>query len=685
MHLRDVTEDENRASLPRPPLQTRNLTWSIDEVTSLHSQRQKGLFFGSKKMFKKTKITTMFLAWFLIIALLPLVFYGYTSSRKTIKTLKSEVMNTLISITDNKARQIMTYFLEREKDVTTLASSPTIMNALKKFKIAFEKGKIVSPYYGLVSLNYNSIEREFGQFFTYYKESVGYYNLFLISPEGDVVFTVTKEDDLGTNLVIGPYKDSELAKVFERAKTLLETNMSDYKYYSPSSEPAAFIAAPVLSEGRLIGVVALQVDNDEISAIVNDYTGLGETGETIVASREGDEAVFVMPIRHDLHAAFRNKILIGSEELLSIQKAIKGQKGYGMSFDYRGKETLAVWRYLPHLRWGMVVKIDAEEAFAPVANLKNWSFFIGVITIFGVILAAFLVSGSISNPIINLTRTTRRIAGGDLTSKVDIKGSVEICELGASFNKMMEQLESSRRELTEHRDHLKELVDERTKDLRESEKQIKASLEGKEVLLKEIHHRVKNNLQVVSSLIMLQTENMKDERYIEMFNECQNRIKTMALIHDKLYRSKDIAKIELNDYIKSLVTETFRSYRKSTTKVKLKLDLEEIIIEIETAISCGLIINELISNSLKYAFPEDREGEIKISIRLLGKDEFEMIFSDNGIGIPEDIDYRNTKSLGLRLIVNLSERQLVGKIELDRSKGTKFQIRFKEVKHKKRV
>jgi two-component sensor histidine kinase len=115
------------------------------------------------------------------------------------------------------------------------------------------------------------------------------------------------------------------------------------------------------------------------------------------------------------------------------------------------------------------------------------------------------------------------------------------------------------------------------------------------------------------------------------------------------------------------------------------LDLEEIIIEIETAISCGLIINELISNSLKYAFPEDREGEIKISIRLLGKDEFEMIFSDNGIGIPEDIDYRNTKSLGLRLIVNLSERQLVGKIELDRSKGTKFQIRFKEVKHKKRV
>lgn len=454
----------------------------------------------------------MFLAWFLIIALIPLVFFGYTSSRRTMKTLKSEVENTLISITDNKARQIMTYFFEREKNVTSLARSPAIINAIKEYKAALEKGKTFSPINGLPAIYYESVEKEYGQYFTYYIESVGYDDLFLISHEGDVIYTVAREDELGTNLKTGPYKNSELAKVFERAKTLLETNMSDYRYYPPSDEPAAFIAAPVLSERRLIGVVALQVDNDEIRAIVNDYTGLGETGETIVALREGNQAVFVMPTRHDSHAAFKKKIFIGSEELLPIQKAIKGQKGYGMSVDYRDKKVLAVWRYLPHLRWGMVVKIDTKEAFQAIASLRNWSIFIGVITTIGVILTAFLVSGSISNPIINLTRTTRRIAGGDLTSKVDIKGSVEIGELGASFNKMMEQLEMSRKELTEHRDHLKEMVDERTKELKEAQEKL-ISEERFAVLGKlsgSIAHEIRNPLATIYATAYYLKRKLKD-------------------------------------------------------------------------------------------------------------------------------------------------------------------------------
>ncbi len=480
----------------------------------------------------------MFLVWFLIIALIPLVFFGYTSSRKTIKTLKSEVENTLISITDNKAQQIMTYFFEREKDITSLACSPAIINAIKEYKTALEKVKTLSPINGLPAIYYESVEREYGQYFAYYNESAGYDDLFLISPEGDVIFTVAKENDLGTNLKTGSYKGSELAKVFERAKTLLETNTSDYRYYMPSDEPAGFIAAPVLSEGRLLGVVALQVGNDEINAIVNDYTGLGETGETIVASREGNQAVFVMPTRHDSHAAFKKKIFFGSEEFLLLQKAIKGQKGYGMSIDYRDKEVLAAWRYLPHLRWGMVVKIDTEEAFQAINRLRNWSVFIGIITTIGVILTAFLVSGSISNPIINLTRTTKRIAGGDLTSKVDIKGSVEIGELGASFNKMMEQLEMSRTELTDHRDHLKEMVDERTKELKEAQEKL-ISEERFTVLGKlsgGIAHEIRNPLATIDSTAYYLKRKLKNvdektmsrlDRIIDQVNESTGIIQSL--------------------------------------------------------------------------------------------------------------------------------------------------------------
>lgn len=235
-----------------------------------------------------------------------------------------------------------------------------------------------------------------------------------------------------------------------------------------------------------------------------------------------------------------------------------------------------------------------------------------------------------------------------------------------------------------------------------AQKQIEASLIEKEVLLKEIHHRVKNNMQVISSLLKLQAGTLKDENLIEILKESQNRIKAMSLIHEKLYRSEDIANIDFGDYIKNLANDLFRFYNISTAKIKLKMDAGDVFINIDTAIPCGLIINELISNSLKYAFPEGKEGEIKISLHKITDMELqnadlksevrnpksemiELIVSDNGVGIPEDIDYRNTESLGLRLITNLTEHQLGGKVELNRDKGTEFRIRFNEVKYKERI
>ena len=587
-------------------------------------------------MFRKTKIDTMFLAWFLIIALIPLVFYGYTSSRKTIKTLKSEVENTLISTTDNKARQIMTYFFEREKDITSLGGSPTTINAINKFKKAF----MASIFYGLVSPNYNSVKEEFGQYFAYYKEAAGYYDLFLISPEGDVLFTVAKEDDLGTNLKTGPYKDSELAKVFERAKTLLETNMSDYRYYLPSDEPAAFIAAPVLSEGKLIGVVALQVDNDEIRAIVNDYAGLGETGETVVASREGDMAVFVMPTRHDTHAAFKNKIFVGSEEFLTIQKALEGQKGYGVSVDYRGKEVLAAWRYLPHLRWGMVVKIDTKEAFRPAVSLRDWSFFIGVITTIGVILAAFLVSGSISNPIINLTRTTRRIAGGDLTSKVDIQGSIEIGELGASFNKMMEQLEMSREELTEHRDHLKEMVDERTKELKKAQEKL-ISEERFAVLGKlsgGIAHEIRNPLATIDSTAYYLKRKLKDadektrsrlDRIIDQVRETTDIIQSLQ----DLTKMKEPKKT-LMDVCNIIEDGICISNIPRSVEIVNKVTKDKFFVDIDGK-QIAIVLRNIFANAVQAMF---NKGTIRITVDKAEDDFLEVSVMDSGPGIePENL------------------------------------------------
>jgi two-component sensor histidine kinase/sensor domain CHASE-containing protein len=202
-----------------------------------------------------------------------------------------------------------------------------------------------------------------------------------------------------------------------------------------------------------------------------------------------------------------------------------------------------------------------------------------------------------------------------------------------------------------------------------------------EIMLKEIHHRVKNNLQVISSLLYLQSTYFTDNEVIEKFKESQNRVKLMALAHEKLYQSKDQASINLPDYIQNLTNFLKQSFG-ANSHVKLNLDIEDVNIGLDTALPCGLIINELVSNSFKHAFPAGEEGEINVIFKL-ENDIFILTVNDTGVGLPSDLDFRNTESLGLQLVNNLAE-QIEGTIELDKRRGTAFTIKFKELQYKKR-
>jgi two-component sensor histidine kinase len=215
---------------------------------------------------------------------------------------------------------------------------------------------------------------------------------------------------------------------------------------------------------------------------------------------------------------------------------------------------------------------------------------------------------------------------------------------------------------------------------KQAQEQIENSLKEKEVLLREIHHRVKNNMQIISSLLRLQSGHIKDEKYVDMYKDSQNRIATMSLIHEKLYQSKDISRIDVGGYIKELVNGLFISYDINPGKIKVKIDVENVSMGINSAIPCGLIINELISNSLKYAFPEGRSGEIWISLRSTGDTNFELIMGDNGVGLPIDMDIKKTESWGMRMITILIENQLHGEFSINRNRGTEYDIKFKEVK-----
>ena len=231
---------------------------------------------------------------------------------------------------------------------------------------------------------------------------------------------------------------------------------------------------------------------------------------------------------------------------------------------------------------------------------------------------------------------------------------------------------------------LKALVAERTKELEKeivdhkaARSQLSESLEEKEVLLKEVHHRVKNNMQVISSLLNIQADSVADESFISLLNESQQRIKSMALIHENLYRSDNLLEINFESYIDMLANGLLRFYHFENLFVSLEINVDEIYLDIDRAVPCGLIINELISNALKHAWKGvSGSGLIRIEFNYIAdKHEFRLSVSDDGIGVPDDFDIENTTSMGLEIVRILSQ-QLDGKLELQRGNGTQFVIEF---------
>ena len=205
------------------------------------------------------------------------------------------------------------------------------------------------------------------------------------------------------------------------------------------------------------------------------------------------------------------------------------------------------------------------------------------------------------------------------------------------------------------------------------ENALKNSLKEKDVLIREIHHRVKNNLQIIHSLISLQQRGLKDEEAIKNFNETKTRVLVMARVHEMLYGSDNLAEINFRKYLESMAKELV-SGSDIANKVNLKYDIQEVFLHIEIAVPCGLIVNELITNSLKYAFHKLEKGEITLKFYMSGNNA-ELILEDNGTGLPDYVDLSNPTGFGLKLVSILTE-QLDGTVQVNKNKGTKFIITF---------
>ena len=211
-------------------------------------------------------------------------------------------------------------------------------------------------------------------------------------------------------------------------------------------------------------------------------------------------------------------------------------------------------------------------------------------------------------------------------------------------------------------------VTARTADLTRANERLTGSLAEKDVLLKEVHHRVKNNLQVISSLLNLQSGYIKDPVALQVFIESRNRVRSMALIHEKLYQSQDLSRIDFEDYIKTLSSGLLAGFAGKKSAIRIAVDVEKIMLPVDSAVPCGLIVNELVTNCFKYAFTPETGGQIRIAMKRSDDTRLLLSVSDDGVGFPKDLDFRNTESLGMQLVTTLAE-QLDGTIELKERRG----------------
>ncbi len=330
---------------------------------------------------------------------------------------------------------------------------------------------------------------------------------------------------------------------------------------------------------------------------------------------------------------------------------MRGKQGIVEYSRMKGSPLIAQTKEIPGTEWMVLIELSKNKILYPSQEFLGNMLLIGLILILGGILLAIMMSRSITKPLNLLTRASSNIASGDYSSFVNIKQNDELGKLASSFNFMLTKVN-------------------------ESQKNLQSSLKEKEVLLKEIHHRVKNNLQIISSLLNLQTSFLKEEESIQAIESSRNRIRSMAIVHEKLYQTENFVQINFKDYVHELVKNLANSY-KSENDVIYKIEVETTFVNIDLATSLGLIITELISNSVKHAFIVNNgsKNEIVLGGNLINDNCYKLIFKDNGIGLPKDFDINSSESLGLQLVTSLVE-QINGTITAENISGTQYEITF---------
>lgn len=496
---------------------------------------------------------------------------------------------------------------------------------------------------------------------------------------------------------------------------------------------------------RCAGVFLFRIDpNSFLYPAIQTWPVPSRSAETLLVRREGDSVLFLNELRHRKGTAMVLK-LPTSDQDLPAALAAQGREGTVEGRDYRRVPVLAVIRKVPDSPWLMIAKEDISEILVPMRIrmvvtaifLAGLCFGIGLALLLWVkrkdahfyrrqyeaehdrlaLVRHFEYLHKYANDIILLADRDHRILEAnerasaaygfsreELLGKCipdfrppqvrpDFESTIREAERkeGLIFETLHQRrdgtifpVEVSLRIFEIEGERFHQAIIRDITERKKAEEQNKEALREKEVLLREIHHRVKNNMQIISSLLNLQSQSLRDPEIKAMFRESQDRIRTMALVHEKLYQTSDLSRIDFAEYIRSLVAYLFRAYPTEAGRIQLKTDMDKTFLDINTSIPCGLIVNELVSNALKHAFPDERKGEIAIELRESEGGTLRLTVRDNGIGFPEGVDLRATDTLGLQIVTLLVD-QIDGKLDVKRDRGAAFTVTFKRLSYKPRL
>lgn len=411
------------------------------------------------------RIFTRLLLLFLLVALLPLALLGYFNLKQNEAVLRAEALARVSILADKKMIQVKSYLAERERNMRFLAKSPRVIQGFDALSETY------SHRSGAGYTREDALVRQY--FDRYVAETDVFYDLFLITPQGEIIYSQKHESDYATNLLTGRWRGTPLAEVFLDASIALEPVISRQASYAPSDSAALFIAVPIMQDGKLKGVLAAQLSNELFYKVASDSVGLGVSGEAVFARKDGEDMLMTTPLRYRSGGTEVLRLNMNNYKTIPMFGALSGKSGDTVTRDYRGVEVVAAWRYLPELDWGMVVKLDADEVFASINRQRIIMLEAMLALLFFSGLLAYYFARQISSPLEGMARTADEVAGGALDKRADESAPGELGLFAQAFNRMTENLQALYRSLEDR-------VKERTFELNVANAHLQEEIIGRE-------------------------------------------------------------------------------------------------------------------------------------------------------------------------------------------------------------